>query len=213
MATDATGSPTPLGIPKFNTSADAPSGLGFNAAMDAIDALIAGKIDKPSGIASGEAAIWNGSAFVRSSVTKLNATHLTGYSAYTPSWSASGTAPSLGNGTVAGRFVQVGNLVHFYMTFTAGSTSTFGTGAFRFSLPVAASTGLGANIPIGIAYGNDNSAGVNSIAMVLVENSTTLSIHGTATWPTGGDASFGQTTPWTWATGDTIRLSGTYEAA
>jgi hypothetical protein len=31
LATDATGSPTPLGIPKFNTSADAPSGLGGNA--------------------------------------------------------------------------------------------------------------------------------------------------------------------------------------
>lgn len=46
MATDATGAPTPLGIPKYNTSADAPSGLGFNAAMDAVDALIAGRIPK-----------------------------------------------------------------------------------------------------------------------------------------------------------------------
>lgn len=40
MATDATGTPTSLGIPKYNTSADAPSGLGFNAAMDTIDALL-----------------------------------------------------------------------------------------------------------------------------------------------------------------------------
>lgn len=40
MATDATGSPTPKGIPKYDTANDAPSGLGFNAAMDAIDSLL-----------------------------------------------------------------------------------------------------------------------------------------------------------------------------
>lgn len=40
MATDATGTPTPKGIPKYDTANDAPSGLGFNAAMDAIDTLL-----------------------------------------------------------------------------------------------------------------------------------------------------------------------------
>lgn len=40
MAQDATGTPTPLGIPKFDTAADAPSGVGTNAMMDAIDTLI-----------------------------------------------------------------------------------------------------------------------------------------------------------------------------
>ena len=42
MATDATGSPTSkFSIPKFNVNTDAPSGLGGNAQMDSIDALIA----------------------------------------------------------------------------------------------------------------------------------------------------------------------------
>lgn len=40
MATDATGTPTSLGIPKYNTAVDAPTGRGFNAAMDVIDGLI-----------------------------------------------------------------------------------------------------------------------------------------------------------------------------
>lgn len=44
MAQDATGTPTSLGIPKYNTAADAPSGKGFNAAMDAIDAIIQAQI-------------------------------------------------------------------------------------------------------------------------------------------------------------------------
>lgn len=40
MATDATGTPTSRGIPKYNTAVDAPSGKGFNAAMDVIDGLV-----------------------------------------------------------------------------------------------------------------------------------------------------------------------------
>lgn len=40
MPTDATGTPTSLGIRTYNTSADAPSGLGFNGAMADIDALL-----------------------------------------------------------------------------------------------------------------------------------------------------------------------------
>lgn len=40
MAQDATGTPTSKGIPKYNTAVDAPSGKGFNAAMDAIDTLL-----------------------------------------------------------------------------------------------------------------------------------------------------------------------------
>lgn len=76
MATDATGTPTPLGIPKFNTSADAPSGLGSNAQMDSIDTLIAARVEKPSGLVSGEVPVWNGSAWVRSSVTNIGSTSL-----------------------------------------------------------------------------------------------------------------------------------------
>jgi hypothetical protein len=44
--------------------------------MDSIDALIAARVVKPSGIVSGEAAVWNGSGWDRSSVTRLGATSL-----------------------------------------------------------------------------------------------------------------------------------------
>lgn len=76
MATDATGTPTTIySIPKYDTAVDAPSGLGFNAAMDAIDTALDtvadAAISAPSGIASGEVPVWNGSAWVRSSVTRI----------------------------------------------------------------------------------------------------------------------------------------------
>jgi len=67
MATDRTGTLTSLGIQKYNTSADAPSGLGFNGALDDIDALLAARVTKPAGIVSGEVPVWNGTTWVRSS--------------------------------------------------------------------------------------------------------------------------------------------------
>lgn len=72
MATDATGTPTPKGIPKYNPDVDAPSGLGFNAAMDTVDSLLDSYVGKPSGIVSGEVPVWNGTTWVRSSVTRIN---------------------------------------------------------------------------------------------------------------------------------------------
>lgn len=49
MATDATGTPTSLGIPRFDVANDAPSGLGFNAAMSEIDTLLSDRIVDPGG--------------------------------------------------------------------------------------------------------------------------------------------------------------------
>lgn len=71
MATDATGTPTAKGIPKFNTAVDAPTGKGANAQMDAIDTLLNSYINLPAGIATGETMVWNGAALARSSVTRL----------------------------------------------------------------------------------------------------------------------------------------------
>lgn len=57
MATDATASPTTaLGIPKYNTAGDPPSGKGFNAAMEYIDDLIEARGAPPG--ASG-VKVWN----------------------------------------------------------------------------------------------------------------------------------------------------------
>jgi hypothetical protein len=44
--------------------------------MQAIDALLQGRVPSPAGIASGEVPVWNGSAWVRSSVTQIGASSL-----------------------------------------------------------------------------------------------------------------------------------------
>lgn len=59
MAVDATGTPSPLGIPKYNTGSDPPSGKGLNAIVDALDTLIAARVTKPSGGTTGDVPVWN----------------------------------------------------------------------------------------------------------------------------------------------------------
>jgi len=55
---------------------------------------------------------------------------------YTPSWTSTGTAPAIGNGTLTGAYVQIGKWVQFRIQVTFGSTTTFGTGGLQVSLPV-----------------------------------------------------------------------------
>jgi hypothetical protein len=59
---------------------------------------------------------------------------------YTPTWGVeSGTAPTLGNGTLSGFYNRVGDLVFFAITLQFGSTTTAGSGNYTFSIPFAMS--------------------------------------------------------------------------
>lgn len=79
MATDATGSATsPDNIPTYATSADAPSGKGFNAAMAAIQTALNNKIGKPTGLNTNDVPVWNGTTWVRPTGTPSSTTYLRG---------------------------------------------------------------------------------------------------------------------------------------
>lgn len=56
---------------------------------------------------------------------------------YTPSWGASVSAPSVGNGTISGRWCELGPLVWFQIQLEIGTTTNVGNGAYDFGLPVA----------------------------------------------------------------------------
>ncbi len=57
------------------------------------------------------------------------------WTAYTPVWTASGTAPSLGNGTLTGFYRRVGDSAEIQIQMLSGTTTTFGTGTYYFSIP------------------------------------------------------------------------------
>lgn len=131
------------------------------------------------------------------------------WTAYTPTWTASGTAPAIGNGTLSGRYARVNKLVLMSMRFTAGSTTTYGTGSYSFSLPITAVGPLG--VPIGGANILDSSASGRYLGTSFIATTTTLQVLTQAA--AGVSATVGQTSPMTWASGDDLQISGTYEAA
>jgi hypothetical protein len=135
MATDATGAPTTLGIPKFNTSADAPSGLGSNAQMDAIDALLAARVVKPPGISAGEATVWNGASWDRSSVTKITANGVSGVNAQVTGVVVSGANTDLAwpGGDATTTMVDVGTTGGTLRTLAAANKGVGSRVIFRNS--------------------------------------------------------------------------------
>lgn len=125
------------------------------------------------------------------------------WASYTPTWTTTGTAPSLGNGTLNGYWTRIGRFVHCTIELIAGSTTTFGTGVFKFGLPV---TGVQRS-NTGAAWGLD-SGNVYRTGVALIGGVQDVSIYGD-----GGGAPWGSLIPHTWASGDKIRISFSYEKA
>lgn len=131
--------------------------------------------------------------------------------AFTPTWSSTGTAVVLSNGTNNGWYLRKGKIVYFRMLWQGGSSSTYGTGRYDFLLPTTALT-PSASHPVtigGSAKLRDNSVPTFSIGFVTVGlDYTKFSVEYQA-----GSARFTSTTPWTWAQSDTIEVHGWYEEA
>lgn len=138
------------------------------------------------------------------------------WSSYTPGWFAeTGTNPTLGNGTLTGRYLKVGRTVDWVVQLTWGSTSAAGSGGgsenWMFGLPAAPAAGFTQRI----------------VAVDVFDSSTSLHYSGNAIYSTtnGGtfrtivsnraDASgiWDSTLPIVWAAGDILYASGRYEAA
>jgi hypothetical protein len=132
----------------------------------------------------------------------------TGWQTYTPTWTSDGTAPAIGNGTLTGMYRMLDeNQMEIYIRFARGSTSTNGTGTYRFSLPSG--------------YKTSNTAPYNSFATLTsawVIDSGTL--HYSCTGYADPNTTYmlvmvadrgpwTGTNPFTLATGDTGQINGT----
>ena len=127
------------------------------------------------------------------------------WQSYTPTWTASTTNPSIGNGTLSGRYFQIGKLVYCQFTMRAGSTTTFGSGLWRFSYPVAP-VGTSANLyQVGSVHAADSgTANYNGITQYA--GATYMSLIINNNWVSA-------TAPFTWANGDYLEVNTIYEAA
>lgn len=130
----------------------------------------------------------------------------TTWTAYTPTWTATTTNPTLGNSTLVGEYVQHGKLVFFRIKVTAGATGfAAGTGAYLFSLPVTAAT---SNEHSGTGIAQD---GTTRYPVTWYATNTTQIAALDGNYPTAGLV--GAASPFTPNAGDSYWFSGTYEAA
>jgi len=118
------------------------------------------------------------------------------YLNYTPNWTTAGTAPALGNGTLTGKFYMQNKWVYASINLTAGSTTTFGTGLWKFDLPIAASA----------VFALSARADDSGTAPYVMGAYTS----GSYTYPLYGNNYITNTAPFTWTTGDQISVSGMY---
>ncbi len=124
---------------------------------------------------------------------------------YTPAWTALTVAPDIGNGIIAGTKSKQGQWVTATIYVDMGSTTTFGTGAWYFSLPF---------IPV------NNVPYVGSAMMFVAGTAFYIGVVTTLTdgtarcvlWANGAADNIKSTIPATWASGDYLRLTLRYAA-
>ncbi len=177
--------------------------------MDSIDTLLAARVNKPSGIVSGEVPVWNGTGWARSSVTKIGNSSLPEWQSYTPTWASAGTPPALGNGTIVGRYIQIGKFISVQVKLTLGTTSTVGTGQYFISMPVTAAAAV--SLGIGNGYIYDSSAA--SLWTIVVQPASTTQAGFYFTGAGGAHVVGGAAAPFGWAVNDEINASFVIEAA
>jgi hypothetical protein len=132
------------------------------------------------------------------------------WTAFTPSF----TNLTVGNATLAGRYLNINKTVFFYVQVTFGSTTSMGTAA-NLTLPVAAASTAACQGGIYQITFQDSGVGTFLGSIQALNNtSTTVRFGGVDSGSTY--ATYAQTTstvPCGWGTNDGIYISGMYEVA
>ena len=133
------------------------------------------------------------------------------YTAHTPTF----LNVTAGNGTTSGAYCRVNSFVHYYGSFTLGSTSAV-TGSISISLPININADVATGIStIGIMNLVDTSASVTYQGIARYNGASSSCFAGVLRT----DGTFGTwqgpnaTNPMTWATGDSINFNLYYRAA
>ena len=126
---------------------------------------------------------------------------------YTPAWTATTTNPVLNNGTLNGFYKEVDKWITYRIELTAGSTTTFGTGSYRLSLPVTARTATTSYAPMGQACLIDTSLSARYMRFAGYSSTTVVFLTDEASTQWGAAA------PFAFASTDLVVVQGVYEAA
>lgn len=133
------------------------------------------------------------------------------WTAFTPVWTATTSNPVIGNGTMNGAYKQIGKTVFVQYYLLMGSTTTFGSGQWRFDLP----SGPGAPVRKATFAANmaDASAGLRWPATCEVLAALTNGINRVVSGAGGTGTALTSAVPFTWTTSDELMITGMYEVA
>lgn len=130
------------------------------------------------------------------------------WTAYTPELTGATSDPVLNDGTITGHYMQIGKTVLFEVVVTMGPSTTFGSGQYRVSLPVAATARSRRFV---VDYFDVSTGGallgsgrLSSGLCLLYAPSTSAGAYDRATT---------SASPFAFASGDIITISGWYEAS
>lgn len=130
---------------------------------------------------------------------------------YTPTWSSSAVAPVRNNGTLVAAYRQNLKSVEFYINLTMGSTTTYGSGTWRFTLPVTPKSGI--RWMFGGGARDESAAGDYGVRAWWQSSASALILGTPATTAGDSDRGVAATSPFAWANTDVLHINGTYEAA
>ena len=142
--------------------------------------------------------------------TQINANTAPGWTSFTPTWTAATANPVLGNGSLTGKYRRSANsdIVHFWIKLLMGSTTTYGTGVYRFGIGAAPALSASAKLwaaPTGWARDASSTANYGIVARWdSALNVFIASEQGSLLTPAS---------PFTFANTDEIALQGWYEPA
>lgn len=128
----------------------------------------------------------------------------TAWTTYVPTWTSTGTQPAIGNGVLSGRYAKVGKTVFVWVSMVAGSTTTFGTGAWRFATPSTANQ----TTMTGTGTASNSGVGTYLLTVELVSTTTVRGLNIVSPVTELADGS-----PFAFGTADDVRLTFWYEAA
>lgn len=133
------------------------------------------------------------------------------FTSYTPTWTGALTNPTIGNGTITGSYTQFGKLVIAEARINANQGSTFGSGTYFMTVPVAmnpATTSIERR-QIGTAFLYDGTVGRGYVMAVQQYDATTAWFVPDNT----SNARWSPTSPFTFDQYSEFRMLLTYEAA
>ncbi|MFF5186471.1 hypothetical protein ACFY30_22290 [Streptomyces sp. NPDC000345] len=131
------------------------------------------------------------------------------WSTYTPTWTGSTTNPVVGNGTLIGRYQKIGRQVVGHINLTAGSTTTFGTGNYNFTLPFTAAASGAALVGTAMLLGTDRWNGATNIS----SGASTLAAFFPISATNGRSDFWTPSRPEAMASGTQVRITFVYESA